>query len=74
MIGKSITYDKKPAKFGLMAVSGGQPIGRSHEFGTHGLLDAEGNDAIDLAHRGSIDLLARNLTYGVELIRPARTP
>ena len=57
-----------------MAVSGGQPIGRSHEFGTHGLLDAEGNDAIDLAHRGSIDLLARNLTYGVDLIRQAPTP
>jgi hypothetical protein len=59
---------------GLMAVSGGQPIGRSHKFGADGLLDAGGNDAIDLAHRGSIDLPARNLADGVELIRPARAP
>src|ERR1700722_8035330 len=58
----------------LMAVSRGHPIGRSHELGADGLLDAGGNDAIDLAHRGSIDRPARNLTHGVELIWPARAP
>src|SRR3954447_17193992 len=77
----SITLPIRKLPLSLNAIrlrSGDQALGRglrgSHEFGAYRARNRVVQDAIDFPYRGFVERPARHLGYGVELVRPARSP